>query len=119
LWETRLAAGLLLLRWCGVPPGALESDVRQRNVLVGKVVPRQPTRELHLLAFLAEVHRRHWLSGDGCRSIVGPNRTGGNRLVGFRDNAGAGTIEVSGRKWGTGCRIGREQHRRWSAGTAS
>ena len=64
-------------------------------------------QELHLLASKAEVHRRHWLSGVAAAAPWDLMEVGGNSLVGFRDNAGAGTIGVSGRNWGTGCRMSR------------
>ena len=64
-------------------------------------------QELHLLASKAEVHRRHWLSGVAAAAPWDLMEVDGNSLVGFRDNAGAGTIGVSGRNWGTGCRMSR------------
>jgi len=64
-------------------------------------------QELHLLASKAEVHWRHWLSGVAAAAPWDLMEVGGNSLVGFRDNAGAGTIGVSGRNWGTGCRMSR------------
>ncbi len=53
--------------------GARGSDVRQRNVLVGKVVPRRPARN--------RMSSRSWhrftegigCLGVGCRSTVGPD----------------------------------------------